>query len=108
MEEVAAGPPVALVLPDGDRPKDERMGTLFIPNTVAIIRGSPAPEAARKLVDYLLSAQVEAKLAEGGSHQIPVNPRVKANLPKEIVRPEQVKAMDVDFDKAAVLWDETQ
>jgi iron(III) transport system substrate-binding protein len=108
MEEVAAGHPVAILFPDRDRPKEERMGTLFLPNTLAIIKGSPNSEGARKLVDYLLSPEVEAKLAETASHQIPLNPLVKARLPKEILRPEEVKAMDVDFEKAAEMWEEVQ
>jgi iron(III) transport system substrate-binding protein len=108
LEEIAAGRPVAIVFPDRARPPGDRMGTLFIPNTVAIIRGSPHPDGARKLVDYLLSADVEARLAENASHQIPLNPQVRATLPKEIERPEAVKVMDVDFEKAADLWDEAQ
>jgi len=84
------------------------MGTLFIPNTVAIIRNCPNPDGARKLVDYLLGPEVEAKLAETASHQIPLNPQVKARLPKEIKRPEAIKTMEVDFEKAADLWDEAQ
>ena len=106
--EAEAGRPVAILFPDGDRPRDDRLGTLFIPNTLAVIRGCPDPEGARKLVDYLLSPDVEAKLAESGSHQIPLNPQVKAHLPKEIRRPGAVKPMDVDFYKAADLWDEAQ
>ena len=108
MEEVSAGHPVTIVFPDRDRPKSERMGTLFIPNTVAIVRGCPNPDGARKLVDFLLSPEVEGRLAETASHQIPLNPQVKANLPKEILRPEAVKTMNVDFEKAADLWDEAQ
>jgi iron(III) transport system substrate-binding protein len=108
MEEVEAGRPVTIIFPDRDHPHGDRMGTLFLPNTLAIIRGCPNPEGARKLVDYLLSPEVEAKLAETASHQIPLNPQVKARLPKEIARPEAVKTMDVDFEKAADLWDEVQ
>jgi iron(III) transport system substrate-binding protein len=86
--EVQAGNPVAIVFPDRDGHKDyPRMGTLYIPNTVAVIRGCPNTEGARKLVDYLLGAEVEKKPAEGNSHQIPLNPRVKADLPGEIERP---------------------
>jgi hypothetical protein len=63
-------------------------------------------------VDYLLSAAVEAKLAEGESRQIPLNPQLKAALPAEIERPEDVggtaKAVRVDFGRAADLWDEVQ
>src|SRR5260370_36081727 len=45
--EVSAGKPVAIIFPDRDAPKDSRMGTLFIPNTVAIIRGRPNPAGAK-------------------------------------------------------------
>jgi hypothetical protein len=41
-------------------------------------------------------------------HQIPLNPQVKARLPKEMERPEAVQAMHVDSEKAADLWDEVQ
>lgn len=99
---------VALVFPDRDAPKDGRMGTLFIPNTVAIVKGGPNAEGARKLVDYLLSAEVETKLAQGPSHQVPLNPEVKATLPKEMETPATIKTMDVDWGKAADLWDQAQ
>jgi iron(III) transport system substrate-binding protein len=111
--EVKAGRPVTIVFPDRDgAPNNPRMGTLFLPNTVAIIRGCPNPQGARKLVDYLLSSDVEKRLAESESHQIPLNPQVQADLPKEILRPREaggtVKSMQVDFDKATDLWDEVQ
>jgi iron(III) transport system substrate-binding protein len=108
LEEIRAGSPVVMLFPDREQPRIERMGTLFIPNTVAIIRGSPNPDGARKLVDYLLSADVEGKLAEGPSHQIPLNPEVEAKLPPEMATPKTATAMDVDFGKAAALWEETQ
>ncbi len=111
--EVKAGNPVVLVFPDRDGHEDyPRMGTLYIPNTVAIVRRCPNPEGAGKLVDYLLSARVEKKLAEGESCQIPLNPEVKAELPPQIERPAgsggTVRAMQVDFARAADLWDESQ
>jgi iron(III) transport system substrate-binding protein len=99
---------VAIVFPDSDAPKDGRMGTVFLPNTVAIIKGGPNPEGARKLVDYLLSAEIETKLAEGPSHQVPLNPEVKVTLPKEVDPIRAAKRMDVDWGKAADLWDEVQ
>jgi iron(III) transport system substrate-binding protein len=106
--EVKDGRHVALIFPDRDRPRDERMGTLFFPNTVAVVKGSPNPDAARKLIDYLLSAEVETRLAESASHQIPLNPEVKARLPEPIEAGRTAKAMQVDFAKAADLWDEAQ
>ncbi len=108
MEEVRAGHDVALVYPDRDAPADSRLGTLFIPNTLAILKGSPNPEGARRLVDYLLSAEVEKRLAEGESHQVPLNPEVEAKLPRAIETPKTVRAMPVDFAQAAERWDEVQ
>ncbi len=45
MGEVEAGSPVAIVYPDR---KPDELGTLFIPNTLVIIKGGPHPEAARR------------------------------------------------------------
>jgi iron(III) transport system substrate-binding protein len=101
--EIDAGRPVAIVFPDADD-----LGTLFIPNTVAVIRGCPNPDAARKLVDYLLSPEIEAKLAQGASRQFPLNPEVKVDLPEALAAARTVKQMKVDFDKAAELWNEVQ
>ncbi len=106
--EMENNPDVAMIFPDRDAPKDGRMGTLFLPNTVCIIKGGPNPDGARKLVDYLLGEGVEAQLAEGEGHQIPLNPNVKAKLPAGMETPATVKAMEVDFEKAAALWDEVQ
>ncbi len=109
MEELSAGRPVAIVFPDRAAPANERLGTLFIPNTVALIRGSPNPGGGRKLIDFLLSEEVEGKLAETSSHQIPLIHRgLRSRLPKAIETPETVKKMDVDFYRAADLWDEAQ
>jgi iron(III) transport system substrate-binding protein len=110
MEMVKAKRKVALIFPDREgSEKYPRFGTLYIPNTVAVLKNASHPEAAKKLVDYLLSPEVEAKLAEGDSHQIPLNPDVKAKLPEQIVTPDKVKkTMEVDFYKAAEIWDDAQ
>lgn len=107
--EVNEGKPAAIVFPDRNgNPAHPRMGTLYIPNTVALIKGSPNPEGARKLIDYLLRPETESRLAEGGGFQIPLNSNVKAKLPPALLTPSQVKPMAVDFEKAADLWEETQ
>ncbi len=106
--EVAAGRPVAIVFPDHDAPEGSGRGTLFIPNTVAIIKDGPNPEGARKLVDFLLSPAVEEKLARAESKQIPLNPNVKVELPKEIEPARSARRLPVDFVRAAELWDEVQ
>lgn len=97
---IAAGYPVEIVYPDREQ---NQLGTLFIPNTVAIIKGCPHPSGARQLVDYVLSANVERQLATGASGQIPLNTTV--NVPLQVETPKTVKAMEVDFDQAASAWD---
>ncbi len=105
LDEVKKGSDVVIIYPDRD---EKQMGTLYIPNTIGIIRGGPNPEGARRLVDFLLSAEVEGRLAEADSHQIPFNPEVRSRLPKTVETPPAVKAMEVDFARAADLWDEVQ
>ena len=58
--------------------------TICIPNTVAIIRGAPHLENARKLADFLLSAETELALARSKSRQIPLGPVDAAQLPAEV------------------------
>lgn len=98
--EVERAASVTIVYPD--RQPDE-LGTLFIPNTLAILKGCPHSERARALVDYLLSSAVEEKLARSASAQIPLNPSAKAQPLVET--PRTVKAMQVDFSAAAQKWD---
>jgi iron(III) transport system substrate-binding protein len=98
--ELEQGRPVAIVYPDR---QSDQLGTLFIPNTLAIIKGCPHPEEARRLVDYLLRPEVEARLAQSASAQIPLNPSV--NVPTRVETPKTVKAMPVDFQAAVAHWD---
>ena len=106
--EVEKGSPVKIVYPD--RGTDE-LGTLFIPNTLAIIKDCPHPAEARRLVDYLLSDAVEETLAKGASAQIPLNNRAlpaeqQVQLKPRVETPRTVKAMKVDFAAAAQRWDD--
>jgi iron(III) transport system substrate-binding protein len=57
------GAPVAVVYPDQE---PGGLGTLIIPNTVALIAGAPHPEAGEKFIDYLLSPGVTEKLTAAG------------------------------------------
>src|SRR5262249_47514181 len=100
LAEVESGMPVEIVYPDQGA---DGIGTLFIPNTVAIIKGCPHPQQARKLVDYLLSPEVETKLAECPSAQIPLNPQVHTQV--RVQTPQTIKAMQVDFRAAVEKWD---
>lgn len=99
--ELERGGPVTIVYPDTG---PDELGTLFIPNTLAIIKNGPHPAEARRLVDFLLSPEIETALAQGPSAQIPLNPLVMAR--PRVETPATVKAMQVDFDAAARMWDE--
>lgn len=98
--EVEAGQSVAIVYPDQG---PDGLGTLFIPNTLAIIKGSPNGAEARRLVDYLLSPEIEIQLSQGPSAQIPLN--AKVDVPLRVETPRTVQAMEVDFSEAARQWD---
>lgn len=74
-----AGHPVGMVpvrLTDGT--------TICIPNTAGIISGSRKIEAARKLIDFLLSEEVELRLAESTARQIPLGTVDSPRLPEQV------------------------
>ncbi|MFM7562956.1 MAG: extracellular solute-binding protein [Planctomycetota bacterium] len=98
--EIEAGKDVALVFPD-----QGSQGTLLIPNTLAIIKGGPNAESARKLVDWLLRSETEVQLAKGASAQIPLNREVTE---RSRVAPQDLKVMEVDFVAAAEKWESAQ
>jgi iron(III) transport system substrate-binding protein len=99
--EIAAGAPVEIVYPDQ---AEGRMGTLLIPNTLCLIKGGPHPENAEKLFDWLLDPQIEARLAEGESQQIPMHRDCTAR-PALLPTPEP-KWAEPDFAAAADAWDD--
>nr|MBA2303192.1 extracellular solute-binding protein [Acidobacteriota bacterium] len=88
------GQPVGMVLPDR-----EGLGVPVMPNMVSLIAGAPHPEEARKLIDYLLSADVERQLAQSDAVQIPLHAGVPG--PKNIPAIETFKPMTLDYAKAA-------
>lgn len=109
LTEVRAGHDVEMIFPDrGGSSEFPRLGTLYIPNTLGILKGSPNPAAARRLVDFLLSAEIEKWLAQSESGQIPFRPGLRSLVPNEVAVPPDVKVMEVDFFRAADLWDEAQ
>lgn len=98
--EVDNGMPVAIIFPDQ---AEGEFGSLFIPNSLCIIKGSQNLANARRLIDYLLSPEVETRLATGSSAQFPVNPNVAT---KSRALPDHpIRWMQVDFDAAADRWD---
>ena len=100
MGEVEAGNPVVIVYPDA---APDGLGTLFIPNTLSVLRGAPHAEAGAALADALLSPAVEATLAKGPSAQIPLLKTTAASA--RVETPKTVHAMSADFEAAAKAWD---
>jgi iron(III) transport system substrate-binding protein len=98
--EVERGMPVEIVYPDQGL---NQIGTLFIPNTISMIKGCPHPAAAKKLIDFLLSPKVEEELSQGAGAQIPLSPLVKSKA--RVETPSTIKAMQVDFEAAADQWE---
>ena len=73
---VARGAPLEIRFLDQD-PKE--IGTLVIPNTVALIAGGPNPENGRRLIDYLLKERTKEHLSRLGWFHI-LNGRIGTGL----------------------------
>ena len=86
--------PVAMIFPD-----QQTVGAFLIPNTVALIKGGPHPETGKKLIDFLLSPEVENLLAESDSRNIPVRKDSEkvAGLPSL----NDLKIMKINYQEAA-------
>lgn len=94
--ELRAGKPVRIIFPDSG-PNDD--GTIFLPNTLSMVRGAPHPAEALKLIEFLLRPQIEEALAAGESAQIPV--RTELAAPAILGDLSNVKRPVVDFAAAA-------
>jgi iron(III) transport system substrate-binding protein len=89
-----AGEPIGMVLPDRDG-----MGVPMMPNMVSLVAVGPDPDEGRRLIDYLLSPDVERQLAQSEAVQIPLHPGVPG--PKNMPPIDTFKPMTLDFAKAA-------
>ena len=99
--EIEDGQPVKIIYPDS---MDGQLGTLFIPNTLALLKGAPRTANAKKLMDYLLTAEVEKRLSAGKSAQIPLHRDVQIDL--RVETPNTIQPMEVNFERAAMHWDD--
>ncbi len=100
------GHPVAAVFPDQGA---DKLGTMLIPNSVAIIKDAPHPQAAKILVDFILSERVEGLLAAARSAQIPLRSSVKGPPETQILPLHQFTPMAWSVqDTAATLKEMTQ
>ena len=88
------GQPIAMVLPDA-----AGLGVPVMPNMVSLVANAPHVEEGRRLIDYLLSRDVEAQLARSAAVQIPLHAGVPG--PRNIPAIETFTPMTLDFTKAA-------
>jgi len=105
--EVLAGKPVTIIFLDATgHPQFPNLGTLFIPNTLALVKGATNPEGGKRLIDFTL--QQEAKLMTAGGYQYPMG---LAEIPRPhplLKTRREVKPMSIEWDAAADCWEETQ
>ncbi len=92
VNRIKQGKAVEMDVPDQGK---DGIGSLILPNAVVLIKNSPHPEQARKLIDYLLSRETERKLAFADCAQIPLHPGVET--PPEVPRLDNIKVMDVNY-----------
>ncbi len=90
------GKPVTMVYPDQE---EDGIGCFIVPNAVMLIEGAPHPEAARELIDYLLSRETERKLAFADCAQIPLHPGVQT--PPELKPIREINVMRVSYTEVA-------
>jgi iron(III) transport system substrate-binding protein len=91
---IEKGDPIGMVLPDR-----EGLGVPVMPNMASLIANAPHAQEGQKLIDYLLSADVERQLAQSEAVQIPLHSGVPG--PKNIPAIDSFKPMTLDYAKAA-------
>lgn len=96
---VENGEPVAMVLPDRDG-----LGVPVMPNMMSLVANAPHPDEGRRLIDYLLSPDVERQLAESEAVQIPLHTGVPG--PKNLPSIDSFRPMTLDYTKAAARVEE--
>lgn len=92
------GQPIACVFPDQG---EGQIGTMLIPNSIAILQGGPDPDGARRLVERILATSTEALLAAAESAQIPLRAEVQGPKDPEILRYGSFRQLDWDLDWTA-------
>jgi len=99
-EALKEGAPVDVVYPD-----QEGMGALVMPTSAVLVKGGPHPDTGRKLVDYLLTPDVERRMADSAAH-MPLRPEVP--VPQGLKRVSEIKAMQVDYARVATEMERIQ
>ena len=99
-EAIKAGAPVLVVYPDQDG-----IGTLVMPTSVVLLRRRPHDAPGRKLVDFLVSAEVEKRLAAAAAY-MPL--RAGVPTPPNVRKVAEIRAMNVDYGRVAAEMERIQ
>ncbi|WP_428269742.1 extracellular solute-binding protein [Haliangium sp.] len=99
-EALGAGAPVRVVYPD-----QGGIGTLVMPTVAVLIKGAPHPDAGKKLIDCLLSAEVERRMAESGAH-MPL--RAGVSVPAGVRPVSSLEPMAIDYQAVAQTMERIQ
>jgi len=91
---IKEGNPVKVVFSD-----QSGIGTLIMPNMVCLIKNSPNQENGKKLIDYLVSRDVEKSLAFAMCAQMPL--RYDVRTPADVLTIDAVKGMNVNYHDVA-------
>lgn len=89
-ESLNSGAPVAIIYPD-----QQTIGTLFMPTSLVLLRDSPHQEAGQRLIDCLLTAEVERQMAN--SSHMPL----RAGIETQVQQIEDIHAMEIDYQNVA-------
>jgi iron(III) transport system substrate-binding protein len=95
---VREGSAVKIVYPD-----ESGMGTLIMPNMVCLMKNSPNQENGKKLIDYLVSSEVEKSLALAMCAQMPLRHYVQT--PADVLTIAAIKGMDINYHDVAIKLD---
>jgi iron(III) transport system substrate-binding protein len=78
--------------------QEEGIGTLIMPNALSMIKDSPNAENGKKLMDYLLSRQTEAKLAISCAQM----PLIKGTeVPETVPSLDNIIPMKIDYSQTS-------
>ncbi len=99
-QAVEAGESVAVVYPD-----QGSGGALVMPTTVVLIKNGPHSASGRRLIDCLLTAEVEGLMATAAAH-MPL--RAGVPTPANVRGVDSIEAMAVDYGRVAEMMEEIQ
>jgi iron(III) transport system substrate-binding protein len=89
------GKAVGMIVPD-----QSGTGALLMPSAAVLIKGAPHPATAKKLLDFLVSSELEKMMSESSAAHIPLRPSL--STPSLFAQPlSGMRVMKVDYANLA-------